>query len=496
MKGTDRWQRWMRGISRIKYRLLLVNLVIVSVPLVGVGFARLFEREMLRGLEEDMVHQAQLLRQVLLADPAGLQLGDRAPMLASSALDTRTRIRLLDQNAQVVADSHAQGPPEGRGENAPDLLWDRTAPPMHEPVHLSAAEIAGRPEIKRALQGHYSAMTRVWRYTGGERTYLFAALPISVDGGSVQGVIYITRSTVPVLASMYRLRTTLLRVFAITIAFTLVLSLFLAWTISRPLSRLMRSARRIADGERGQIMVLSRNDEIGELARAIDLMARKLEERAHQVAEMAANISHEFKSPLTSIRGAAELLIDGAAEDPAASARFLRNILADAERLDRLLSRLLELSRLEADKSPVETVDYEALLREVALQSPSQVPIAIEYRATCHYLPARRSHLMSIVRNLLDNACQHATPETTVTVHVADAANDRIFTSVHNLGESISPANLPRVWDRFFTTRGNAGGTGLGLAIVASAVHSHGGKVAVTSDPEQGTTFSFELPGG
>jgi two-component system, OmpR family, sensor histidine kinase ChvG len=490
-RPPGRWPRIRREIYRIRYRLLLVNVFIVSVPLVGIGFARQYEREMLRGLEDDMVHQAQLLRATFLADPAGPRLQERGTMLAASARYTRTRIRLLDGTGGMLADSHAHGPPEGRGEHAPDLLGNRVDPPIHEPHVLTAAQIAARPEIQRAMAGHYGSTTRIWKYPGGDRVYLFSALPIIPAAGGVAGIIYVTRSTLPVLAGLYRLRAALLKVLIAAVAATAILSLFLAGTIARPLSRLMRIAGRIAAGDRSQPLALRRHDEIGELARAIDQMARKLDQRAQDVAEMTANISHEFKSPLTSIRGAAELLLDGAAEDPAARSRFLRNILADAERLDRLLSRLLELSRLEAETTPVEMIDYEALVREVGEQQNA----IVEYRAAGHYLPARHVHLGSALRALLENAAQHARPQSAITLRVSEPGPGWIRTSVHNDGDPISPANLPRVWDRFFTTRSNQGGTGLGLAIVASVVKRHHGTVSVTSSAEEGTTFSFDLPG-
>ena len=175
--GRARWPGLRREVCRIRYRLLLVNVLIVSVPIVGIGFARVYEREMLRGLEDDMVHQAQVLRVALLADPAGLRLHERAPMLAASARHTRTRIRLLDASGQLVADSHANGPPEGRSEHAPDLLGDRVDPPVHAPVPLSAAQIAARSEVRQALAGHYGSTTRIWKYQGGSRAYLFSALP-------------------------------------------------------------------------------------------------------------------------------------------------------------------------------------------------------------------------------------------------------------------------------------------------------------------------------
>jgi two-component system, OmpR family, sensor histidine kinase ChvG len=291
-----------------------------------------------------------------------------------------------------------------------------------------------------------------------------------------------------VLASLYRLRRTLITVLFSALAATAVLSLFLAATIARPLSRLARIARRIAAGDRTASLALGRRDEIGHLARAFDVLARQLDARAQAAARLAADISHEFKSPLTSIRGAAELLLEGAADDPAARRRFLGNILADSGRLDRLVSRLLELSRLEADEAPFEAIDLREL---VEANAPGGVALVCRSRRVVR---GRSASLASAVRNLIENAHQHAAANTPVTVTI-DAPSDGVLrVSVHNRGEAISAANLARIWDRFFTTRAGAGGSGLGLPIVKAAVAAHGGRTFVQSAPEGGTTFGFELP--
>jgi two-component system, OmpR family, sensor histidine kinase ChvG len=282
-------------------------------------------------------------------------------------------------------------------------------------------------------------------------------------------------------------------VLAASLAGTAILSLFLARTISAPLGHLTRVAERIAAGDRPQPLQLGRRDEIGQLARAIDKMANNLEDRARVTRELAANISHEFKSPLTSIRGASELLLEGAAEDPLVRLRFLRNILADAHRLDRLVSRLLELSRAEADAGPFEEFDYEQLVREAAQQANGPATVWVDTRAS-HRIRARRVQLASVVGNLLDNAQQFAAESTDVHIAVEDQADGSIQTRVHNDGPVISEANLTRIWDRFFTTRADQGGTGLGLPIVSTIIAAHGGSVAVQSHPAQGTTFQFVLP--
>jgi two-component system sensor histidine kinase ChvG len=492
------WARVRDELLRIRYRLLLVNVLIVSVPVAGIGFARVFEREQLRALEEDMVHQAQVLRQLILHDTGLLQparIGQLEKVLVNIAGQTRARIRMLDDSGKMVADSHVEGPPEGRSEAAlgyPGQRLAHPAPPP-KPGDPGPPDVSRRPEVWKALSGRYGSYTRIWSFYDGERVFLFSALPVADGKGKVLGVIYMTRSTLPVLASLYRLRSSLFRVLLAALVATAVLSLFLAATIARPLSRLSRIARRIAAGDRRESLALGRHDEIGHLARAFDAMARKLDDRARGAARMAADISHEFKSPLTSIRGAAELLLEGAAEDPRARARFLGNILEDAGRLDRLVSRLLELSRLEADEAPFEEIEPSPFLAEVVgTAALPAVPVVVDQRAGAR-LWGRHGQLASALRNLVENARQHAAPGTAVTVTVERTEGARRF-SVHNHGEPISEANLTRIWDRFFTTRAASGGSGLGLPIVAAVVAAHGGRTFVKSDPVDGTIFGFELP--
>jgi two-component system, OmpR family, sensor histidine kinase ChvG len=481
-----------RGLFKIRNRLLLVNALIVAVPLLGIGFARFYEREMLVALEDDMIHQAQLFRQVVLANGGTPNVNLSERILERAARDTRTRVRLIDVNGDVVADSHASGPPEGPERREHGFLPLPSGAPTPIPADVRASTaLADRTEVQAALAGKYGSATRVW--DRGNRVYLFSALPI-FHGGRVTGVVYVTRSTNPVRAAMGRLRTQLIEVLLLALAGTAAISLFLAATISRPLGKLTKIAERISAGDRTVSLELSRRDEIGDLARAFHQMERRLDERARFVTGLAANISHEFKSPLTGIRGAAELLLDGAGDDPATRDRFLNNVLADVHRLDRLVSRLLELSRVESDVTAPEPIEWEAFVHDAADACRGGAPMAVEWNAAGGAtVTGRKAHLASALGNLLDNAQAFAKPGSTVTVRVTlDGATVR--TEVHNDGPAISPSNLGRIWDRFFTTRTGQGGTGLGLPIVASAVASHGGSVGVESREDAGTTFWFELP--
>ncbi len=487
--------RVLAQLLRIRTRLLVINLVAVLVPVVGLEWARSYERELLRSLEQDMLHQAQMLR-TLLEKSLDEQRRPRFH-LAASALEvaaqrTRTRVRLLDRQGNLLADSHAKGAPEGP-EPTPTLLGHAAPTRRHLEGQPSTdpGPLRGRPEIRAARAGRKATATRIHRRI--HRAFLFLAMPVMVSR-RVEGIVYITRSTVPALESMYRLRRTLLTVLGVALGLTALLSLFLAATISRPLGRLTRAAERIASGDRSASLHLERGDEIGQLARAFDAVVRQLDGRAQYIAELAANLSHEFKTPLASIRGAAELVLEQAAEDPVARERFLRNILADTERLTRLVSRILELSRIEASLEHREEVDLAALARAVAGRFPEG---ALEVAAGEGPLRlwANAPHLESVLQALLENAVHFSPPGVPARLEVL-VEGELALLRVSDRGPGITPANQAKIFDRFFTTEAARGGTGLGLAIVATVVKSHGGSVQVRSEPGAGSTFEVRLPRG
>ena len=477
-------RRLIAHLARIRYRLLLVNAIVAAVPLVGISFAELHEAQLLGALEDDMIHQGELVRAMVLAEPAK-QLAGFEATLGDAATDTRTRIRLLDARGEMRADSHRGGPPEGAERPVPRLL--RGPAPAHAARAPEPLDLASRREVQAALAGRYGSATRLWDNQG--RVYLFSALPIR-RAGTALGVVYVTKSTHEVKLQLYRLRTWLFRLLIATLGLTALVTLVLATTIARPLGRLTRRAQRIAAGQPAESDRLTeRSDEIGQLARAVEAMTSELERRAHDARTLAADISHEFKTPLTGIRGAAELLRDGASDDPAARDRFLAMIMDDAARLDRLVSRLLELARVEDDRGIELPVDLGALARACAGRS---WPVPVETHTTgSPVVPGRRTPLASALENLVANATQFADAGTPVRIAI-DRRPAAVRITVTNHGPALSPTARTRVWDRFYSTRVAAGGSGLGLAIVRSVALGHGGSVG--ADCADGVTaFWLEL---
>lgn len=493
-------ERFVRALGRIGVRLLVVNLLVLLVPVAGLEFARVHERQLLLSLERDMRDQAVIVRALCESDlGAGVALSDprHAAILTEAARRTRTRVRLLDARGAVVADSHENGPPEGP-EPPPPRVLPISRSEAQIPIRDLARdpndpnnwpEIEARSEVRAALAGDPSSYARMRERAPG--VFLFITEPVRA-GGVVVGAVYAVRSTRPVLVELYRIRSGLVRVLGIASFLTALVTMLLSLSISRPLGRLSRAAKRVAAGEPDVTIPVSGGGEIEELGASFASMKERLDARLRYISEFAADVAHEFKSPLTSIRGAAELLGEGAADDPEARARFLRNIELDVARLDRLVSRLLELSRIEASSEVMTVIDLEALLTRVAARSgPAEPAVILSYRAPARFLRAREADLETAFRNLVDNAARFSPAGERVEIDVSgDALALRI--AVRDHGPGISPKILPRIFDRFFTTDADRDGTGLGLSIVKAVVEAHGGAIEVAC--AAGTTFTVTLP--
>lgn len=509
-------RRVLAQLGRIRVRILVVNLAVLLVPVVGLEFARIYERELLSSLERDMRNQAALTREMVetgLGAARALDDPDVARTLTAAARQTRTRIRILDARGVPVIDSHEHGPPEGPEPPPPTLLpqsaYDSLGSERQpsssitpERVEMWSARslpdevwpiLPERREVRSALAGHPDAFTRIRDRSPG--VFLFLSEPIRHDG-AVVGVVYVTRSTSPVLAELYKIRTGLIEVLVVALVLTLALTLVLAWSISRPLSRLSRAARRIASGERRVEVPVGGSGEIRELGEAFKTMTDKLDARMRYISEFSADVAHELKSPLTSIRGAAELLREGAADEPEARARFLANIELDVERLDRLVMRLLELSRIDSSVEPMEDLDLGALVARVVERTDTpERPVAVTWHTPLRRWVGREEDLERALLNLVENAVRFSPEGVPVEIHVREAPGARLAIEVRDRGPGVPEAHRQKIFERFFTTDADRSGTGLGLAIVKSVATAHDGAIVLESPEDGGALFRLTLGG-
>jgi signal transduction histidine kinase len=278
----------------------------------------------------------------------------------------------------------------------------------------------------------------------------------------------------------------------VVLTLTLAVAYVLARTITRPINALIHRTDEIARGGKTAIRPLDSygTREIATLSQSFLDLAGKLVHRTEYVRSFAAHVSHELKSPLTAIRGAAELLRDDV-DQPMTTAqrlRFLDNIIADAERLDTLLLRLRELAQAELAMAQGETSieDILPLLRE---RFPALEIFGSGDTESAVALPFEAAGV--VFTNLAENALQHGSTR----LELVTSANARTVTIfVRDNGSGISEGNRERVFQPFFSTRRDQGGTGMGLDIVRTMLGSYGGEIRLQQTTGAGAEFEITLP--
>jgi two-component system sensor histidine kinase BaeS len=286
------------------------------------------------------------------------------------------------------------------------------------------------------------------------------------------------------------------------LAFAALFGIVLAERITRPVRQMTRASRAIARGNYDQRIDAHGSDEIGQLARAFNEMASEVGRSQRAMRQLLGNVSHDLRTPLTSIQGFSQAIVDGMAADAEETKQLASVIHGEAEHMGALVDDLLYLSRIESGELILqpEQVDLDGLLtaatRRLRFQAESnEVTVRLAIAAGSIQADGRR--LEQVFANLLDNAIRFAPAGSEVLVR-SYRAGDRVGVEVHNGGEPIAEHDLPHVFDRFYQgdparKRGHAG---LGLAIVHELVHAHGGEVGVQSAVDSGTTFTVWLPRG
>lgn len=457
--------------------LLATHLAVLALPLlVLIGTGGLF-RDLLEQTEADLDHQAALLallvarelehaRHVEPAARLDALGGVLTPDLIRAKDATLASIRVVNASGRVIASSGEQV-----GEDLSDRL--EVADALEGAV---GTELRPRPAYRSAPLASPSRRATV-------RLYL--AKPVLDAGGRTVGAVVLARTPREEVQALYQMVPWWAAV--LPVGLTLALALWAGHITSRSLHRLEAVSRRVADGHfpsgRGlQRTSESRISEVRGLSAAFQHMSDRLQERLAYISELAAHVAHEFRTPIATLRGTIELMQDDADMPASQRARFLDNALAELHRLDRLVGGLLVLARAEQAGDQVH-VDLDALLADVA--APFTIPVTGRAGA----VRGQPEQLRQALTNLLDNARRHGGPHVTVAVR---RDRDHVTIAVTDDGPGITAANLPRVFDRFFTTRRDTGGTGLGLALVRAVALAHGGDVTATSAPGA-TTFTLRL---
>lgn len=301
-------------------------------------------------------------------------------------------------------------------------------------------------------------------------------------------------------------------------AFTVIMTVFCTtWLTSSTLARLLvvaRGIRELAAGDLEARAAVPGADEVAALASDVNALALRLgEARAERIAldrerrDLTASISHDLRTPLSTIRAMVDALDDGVVSDTAGMKRYFVTIRRDIERLDRMIDDLFELAqmdagalRLQRDHVALHEIvgDVVSAMRPRAEQAGLTLDLVIAGETSEALLDGDR--LERAVANLLRNAIEHTPPGGRVWVTVAESGG-QVSLAVADTGEGIDPAVLPNIWTRFYRAersraRPDAGsdGAGLGLAITRGIVEAHGGTVEVASEPDLGTTFTVRIP--
>lgn len=514
---------WRPRLGTVVVGILLIVLVL---PLVGLFFFRLYENQLIRQTEAELIAQAAAISAVFAAEVK--REGISPEKLGADANPPRTeyfpdgRYTPVEPGLDLTMDSIlGPRPPAwpGRPDPAFAALGARLFPIMMDTQKMMLAGfrlvdprgviIAGRyemgesiahvPEIATALKGSYASVLRqrvsneppppLYSMSRGAKVRAFVAMPAIVDG-RVAGVVYLSRTPNNIVKHLYGERGKVALSALTVLGATLLIGFVFVRVISRPMNELLDRTRRIAAGDVEAIRPLSHHGtrEMAMLSSGLLDMARKLQDRSDTIRTFATHVSHELKSPLTSIQGAAELLRDGGEEmSPTDRKRFHANIAADSDRLNRLVQRLIELARAENVGSTSQT----GTLGDAALvmAAPSGLSIKIEDGSDIAFrMPPENAAI--VLSNLADNSARHGASQLVLS---ATQEGDLVTITARDNGSGIAPADRARVFEPFFTTRRQTGGTGLGLGIVTALLKAHNGSIAL-GEAAQGARFDISLP--
>jgi two-component system sensor histidine kinase ChvG len=427
-----------------------------------------------------------------------------APLLRRLISPTRTRARIYDMEGALVLDSrglYMRGliqsfdlPPLGEEKNFFERMWDAVKLWYRRgelPVYQEIGSANGREyaEVASALDGQSASLVRV-----GEDGGLIVSVAVPVQRyRAILGSLLLSTESGDIDAIVQAERMAIMRVFLVAAAITVLLSILLAGTIAGPVRRLAAAAERVRRGvrhRRAEIPDLgNRKDEIGHLARVLSDMTSALYRRMEAVESFAADVAHELKNPLTSLRSAVETLPIANDEQ---RLRLLGVIKHDVKRLDRLITDISDASRLDAElaREAHEPVDVARLLetvvaivRETRVPDKRQIQLALQpgrRGKNAFYVLGHDSRLGQVFNNLIDNALSFSPPEGRVRIH-ARRESSRIVVTVDDEGPGIRAENMESIFERFYTDRpeGDEFGqnSGLGLAITRQIVEAHRGTI-------------------
>jgi two-component system sensor histidine kinase ChvG len=505
--------RWSGGVS-LTPRILAVNVFALALLAGGFFYLDSYRTRIVDARLEQSARELSLLAIGLAHSPASQQ----DALIAAYARKTGDRVRRYRPDGRLMADSFTMDAPRYRLRQPSEESWQRHVarfldkavdkvvsadrpPDFREPT-VDRAE--NWPEAIAARRQH--ASVSMDRYAPDRTLIISAATPVA-DGGTLLATENARDITRTVRAERWRLGLVL----AAAAAASVLLSLFLARTIVLPLQRLARAAVRVRLGRAREVTVPrlpERRDEIGMLARALSDMSLALRQRIDATDAFAADVSHELKNPIASLRSALDSLerIDAAGR-PDLHAQLMDIAKDDVRRLDRLVTDIAEASRIDAQLSRTrfEPIDLGQLIeRMIVAREARGVPRGVRLafarpRKDVAVVLGEEQRLVRVLENLIDNAVSFS-PDGGLVQVVATVADQQVLVSVEDEGPGVPESEREHVFRRFHSVRpeGESFGkhSGLGLAIARSIVEGHQGKIRIADreDAQSGACFIVTLP--
>ena len=549
---TPRRKRWVSPLLR---RILLLNVLPPALLAAAMLYLDQYQNGLLAAEVEAMRTQARIYAGAIAE--AGVRMQDDKPVLVPEAIrpllrrlvdpSPNTQARLFDNTGLVVADSRVREgaggavvteplpPPEPRGAFSTSIagLYERLltlvprggrASDVEVDMNPDAASFDWQPdlgpanlgpdrreELRLALEG---GVTPYIRRTSDGRLLVSVAEPARRGNQSV-GIVLLTREAREVDQRLFEIRASVLGIFVISLILTVLLSLYLAQTLASPIMQLAGAAAAMRQGEgRGGSVpaaVLARDDEIGILARDLQSAARALWARIDTNERFAADVAHELRNPLTSVRSAIETL--RRIQNPDQQQRLLAIIAEDAVRMDRLIADISDSSRVDAELSrtvavPVDIAPILSTLAELhnATRDDEENDPTVVLEAPGEGLVVRgvEGRLVQVLRNLLGNALSFSPARGRVWVR-ARPTGAMVEVVVEDEGPGIPEAKLEGIFERFYSERptGERFGqhSGLGLSICRQIVEGLRGRIAAENRRDAdgkvlGARFVIRLPVG
>ncbi len=487
---------WLWPGSRLGRFIVALNLLSLAILIAGALVLNELRRGLIQARIDGLTTQGELIANVIggaatvgAPDPQ-LQADKASEILQLLFIPHSQRARLFDAQGRRLADSYLTADrvewrplPPAKRPGGLQFRWRLQDKDAVDPKMVVAARAALAREIARAMHGNTVAGLR--RAENGERV-----VSVSVPVQRVQAVLgVLTLEAGDVDAIVAAQRRALTPFILVAVGVSLLSSLLLTRLVARPVMRLARAADSVRLNNARAISlpdVARRDDELGDLTRALEAMTHSQSERMDAIERFAADVAHEIRNPLTSIRSAVETL--DLVKEPAARERLLGILKQDVGRLDRLITDISNASRLDAELSrdTPRALDLSRMLTELTgiyRDARTQGP-PVDYAGPELGEPVlvlgREGPLTQVFRNLIDNARSFGPIDAPVRVSLRRAGRQTTVV-VEDEGPGIPADNLETVFERFYTARPKGaafgGHSGLGLSIARQIVDAHGGRI-------------------